>query len=198
MQCPGAGLAYIAGKLQEDVLRARMPLPDPAGAITLPHMRHFCRSALLLCLLALVACGSTGTTTTEVWFLTETGTLASEDLEIDSGSDAQELAAALAALAAGPRDAGLVPVLPPDTALSSDVSDGTATVDIGAGFSSRVSAAGSSAAIQVVAPIVWTATAVEGVDDVLLTEGGAPLELTGSGLVFDDPLTRDDFPGVAG
>lgn len=175
-----------------------MPLSGPAGAITLPHMRHFSRSALLLCLLALVACGSGGTATTEVWFLTESGTLASEEREITDGSAAEELAAAVAALAAGPEDAGLVAVLPPDTALSSGLSEGTATVDMGTGFSSRVSAAGSSAAIQVVAPIVWTATSLDGVDRVLLTEGGAPLELTGSGLVFDDPLTRDDFPGAAG
>ncbi len=185
-------------KVSEDVPHALMSLSGAAGAITLPHMRHFHRSALLLCLLAFTACGSGGTATTEVWFLTESGSLASEEREIADGSSADELAAAVAALAEGPQDEGLVAVLPPDTTLSSELSDGTATVEMGAGFASRVSAAGSSAAIQVVAPIVWTATAVDGVEGVLLTEGGAPLELTGSGLVFDDPLTRDGFPGVAG
>lgn len=157
-------------------------------------MRRLLATILVFACLCAAACGSEGTETAPVWFLTETGTLADEPREVGGGTAAEQATAALEALASGPESAELVAVVPPGTTAEVSVSDATATVDLAGGFAASVSAAGSAAALQIVAPLVWTVTGIDGIDDVLLREDGAPLELSGSGLVFDEPLGREDFP----
>ena len=83
----------------------------------------------------------------------------------------------LAELAAGPtsreRVAGLATALPPGLQLAATlVEDGTATVDV----SGPVDAPSGRAGRQLVAQVVLSATTLPGVDSVLLTSDGDPLE----------------------
>jgi len=104
------------------------------------------------------------------------------------------LEAALSALAAGPDRPDLAPALPAGTrVLSSSVSGGTARIDLSSRFAEAYPSGGSAAEIAALAPIVFTATDVEGVRDVLLTVDGAVPDVPTQ---FDlgAPLARDDFP----
>jgi hypothetical protein len=115
------------------------------------------------------------------------------DLE---GSTGQErLADLLAQLAAGPtnaeRDQQLSTALPPDVRLTvGEVSEGTATIDIGVSAQAPSGVAGRRA----VAQIVLTATSLPGIDAVRLTFAGDPVEAPlPSGELRSAPLTAADY-----
>ncbi|MGY1609260.1 GerMN domain-containing protein [Geodermatophilus sp. SYSU D00700] len=98
-------------------------------------------------------------------------------------------------LADGPtaleQDQQLSTALPPDVELSvADVAGGTATVDI----SGTTDAPSGWASRLAVAQLVLTATSVPGVDDVLLTIDGQPVEAPlPSGALTTEALTPADY-----
>ncbi|MGY1650248.1 GerMN domain-containing protein [Geodermatophilus sp. SYSU D01119] len=101
----------------------------------------------------------------------------------------------LGRLAAGPdageRAAALTTVLPPGTGLAvTEVADGTATVDLTGPGEVPDGEEGRLA----VAQIVLTATTLAGVDAVLLTRDGEPVEAPlPTGELTDRPLTAADY-----
>jgi hypothetical protein len=115
--------------------------------------------------------------------------------ETPPGPLRDQVAGLLADLAAGPtpgerRDA-VFTTLPPDVQLTvTDLAGGTVTVE--------VAGSGNSSAIResrrAVAQIVLTATSLPGVDGVLLTRDGAPVEAPlASGQLTSRPLTAADY-----
>ncbi len=129
-----------------------------------------------------------------VFLLAADDRLVARARETDAGSVRDRLGDLLAALAAGPtvaeRDEQLSTALPPDVRLTvSNLSAGTATVDIDA----PAEAPSGWASRRAVAQIVLTATSVPGVDAVRLTISGdrveAPLP---SGELTSKPLTAAD------
>jgi spore germination protein GerM len=111
-----------------------------------------------------------------------------------SGQAGNPLEGALSALAAGPDRSGLAPALPAGTRVLGVTSrGGTARIDLSSRFAEAYPSGGSAAEIAALAPIVFTATEIEGVRDVLLTVGGATPDVPTQ---FDlgAPLARDDFP----
>lgn len=111
-----------------------------------------------------------------------------------SGTQGTGLDAAMGALVAGPDRASLVPALPAETRLLSASVDGAvARVDFSEDFATGYPAGGSAAEIAVLAPIVFTATEIAGVESVLvLVDGKTPEVPTQFDLAT--PLGRDDFP----
>jgi hypothetical protein len=115
--------------------------------------------------------------------------------EVDGGTAEERLGNLLDDLAAGPtgeeRGEQLSTALPPEVQLRVDsVVDGTATVDIAA----EADAPSGWASRRAVAQIVLTATSVPGVDAVLLTLGGDPVDAPlPAGELTADPLTADDY-----
>lgn len=115
--------------------------------------------------------------------------------ETPPGTLRDQVAGLLADLSAGPtpgeRDDRVSTTLPPEVELTvADVSGGTVTVD--------VSGAGDSPSIRegrrAVAQIVLTATSLAGVDGVLLTRDGEPVEAPlASGQLTSRPLTAADY-----
>jgi hypothetical protein len=115
--------------------------------------------------------------------------------EVEGGSLRERLADLLASLEAGPTSAErgeqLSTVLSPEVRLSvSDLSDRTATIDLG----SPTAAPSGGAGRRAVAQIVLTATSIRGVDAVRLTIAGDPVEapLPG-GQLTSAPLTASDY-----
>ncbi|MEW6583365.1 MAG: GerMN domain-containing protein, partial [Actinomycetota bacterium] len=111
-----------------------------------------------------------------------------------SGTD---LRAALEALAAGPSGAALDRGLPAGTRiLAADVSGGVATVDLSREFADAYPSGGAAAEFRALAPLVYTATGVDGVDAVrILVEGAAPDVPTQFDL--SGPIARRDLPSPA-
>lgn len=128
----------------------------------------------------------------DLFFLSADGRLAKRVVIAQAG---EELVTAMNALAEGPREPGLVPALPAGTEVR-DVSlaDGTARVDLSSAFVTGYPSGGSAAELEVLAPIVYTLTAVPGVSRVLITADGATPDLPGSAFGFGQPLTRADLP----
>lgn len=109
-----------------------------------------------------------------------------------TGSD---LRAALVELADGPDGAGLQPSLPTGTVIvGTDVRNGTATVNLSQEFVSGYPSGGAAAEFAVVAPLVYTATGVSGVERVRITVDGQTPAPTGSQLDWSGMFTRQDFP----
>jgi spore germination protein GerM len=103
---------------------------------------------------------------------------------------------ALDELAAGPRAAGLLPALPAGAAVTSaTISAGTARIDLDAAFERGYPSGGATAEIAALAPLVFTATGVPGVQRALITVEGRAPDLPGSQFDLSRPLTRADFPG---
>jgi spore germination protein GerM len=109
------------------------------------------------------------------------------------------LSDALTALAAGPRTSEAVPALPDDARiLGARIDGGTARVDLDRAFVDAYPPGGAEAEIAVLAPIVYTATAIPGVTRVVLRVDGRPPDVP-SQFDLGRPLTRRDFPlGTAG
>lgn len=131
----------------------------------------------------------------QVYLLGEGDQLIARPREADATGSEEGLEALLTSLADGPtgseRDEQLSTALPPNVRLTVDgLSGGTATVDLDvpdeapSGLASR----------RAVAQIVLTATSVPGVDGVLLTLAGEPVEAPlPSGQLTSAPLTALDF-----
>ncbi|WP_236827286.1 MULTISPECIES: GerMN domain-containing protein [unclassified Blastococcus] len=109
-----------------------------------------------------------------------------------SGSAEERLADLLSALAAGPtgdeRAEGLSTALPSGTTLEvSGIDGGTATIDL-------AGASPLSSGRRAVAQIVLTAASLPGIDAVLLTSDGQPVEAPlPSGALTDEPLLPADY-----
>jgi spore germination protein GerM len=104
------------------------------------------------------------------------------------------LEAALSALAAGPHRSGLAPGLPAGTrVLEAGSAGGTARIDLSSRFAEAYPSGGSAAEIAALAPLVFTATEVQGVRDVLLTVDGVTPDVP-TQFDLSAPLARDDFP----
>lgn len=128
----------------------------------------------------------------DLFFLSADGRLAQRVVIAREG---EELTTAMAALIEGPREAGLVPALPPGTELlAATLADGVAQVDLNAAFAAGYPSGGTAAELEVLAPIVYTLTSAPGVRAVLITVEGAAPELPGSGFDLAQPLVRADLP----
>jgi len=119
--------------------------------------------------------------------------LVGERRPVPAGGPALRLA--LDQLAAGPRTAGLLPGLPAGTAVrSATASGGTARIDLGTAFERGYPGGGATAEIAALAPVVFTATAVPGVQRALITVEGRTPNLPGAQFDLSRPLARSDFP----
>lgn len=113
------------------------------------------------------------------------------------GDVRDQVAELLDELAAGPsaaeRDEGLTTAVPAQARLDlAQLSEGTATVELSSGSD----AATGQESRRVVAQIVLTATSLPGVDSVLLSQDGAPVEAPlPDGELTTRPLTAADYAG---
>jgi spore germination protein GerM len=168
---------------------------------------------VLACLAVLAACDdddgarsvsseatTTTTTTTQTvtaWFAGDDGRLVAEQRTVDDAPD--PLTAAMRAVAAGPETPGLLPALPAGTTVrSAEQAGSVALVDLSREFADDFPGVGSADQIATLSPLVWTATEVAGVDEVLLTVDGAVPEIPGLQFDLSAPLTREDLPVEAG
>jgi spore germination protein GerM len=102
---------------------------------------------------------------------------------------------ALEQLAAGPHAAGLLRALPPGThVVATSAAGGTARIDLDAAFERDYPGGGATAEIAVLAPLVFTATAVPGVQRAQITVEGRTPDLPGTQFDLARPLSRADFP----
>ena len=110
-----------------------------------------------------------------------------------TGSD---LRAALVELAKGPPSgSGRQPALPQGTAIvGTDVQDGQALVNLSGEFSTGYPSGGAAAEFAVLAPLVYTATAVDGVERVRITVDGQTPAPVGSQYDWTSTFSRADFP----
>lgn len=132
-----------------------------------------------------------------VYLVDEDDVLVARGRTAPPGPLPEQAARLLAELAAGPtqgeRDDQVSTTLPPGVQLTvAGVSDGTVTVDVaGVPDSSTI-----RESRRAVAQIVLTATSLPGVDGVLLTRDGMPVEAPlASGQLTSRPLTGADFSG---
>jgi hypothetical protein len=115
--------------------------------------------------------------------------------DVGTGPLDARLTELLVELATGPtadeRDSRLSTALPPDVQLVlAGIEDGTATID----FSGDVEAPSGRQGRQAVAQVVLSATTLPGVDSVLLTRDGDPVEAPlPSGELTDEPLMPADY-----
>lgn len=130
-----------------------------------------------------------------VYFVGPRETLVARQRAVSGDTLTRRLTALLASLQAGPNEVELTLQLgsalgPGITLVVTGVVKGTATVDI-AGSGDLPAGRGSRLAS---AEIVLTATSVEGVDSVVLTRNGVPVEaLLPNGELTDAPLTAGDY-----
>lgn len=125
-----------------------------------------------------------------IWFANEDGALVGEA----RAGAAMSVRAALTELAAGPEDETLVPAFPVGAAVvGTDLEGSVVIVEMNAAFEEGYPS-GSAAEIATVAPIVYTATELPGVDAVRLEVGGAPLAPPTAQLDLSADLTRADLP----
>ncbi len=110
-----------------------------------------------------------------------------------TGSD---LRAALVELAKGPPSgSGRQPALPQGTAIvGTDVQDGQALVNLSGEFGTGYPSGGAAAEFAVLAPLVYTATAVDGVERVRITVDGQTPAPVGSQYDWTSTFSRADFP----
>lgn len=112
-----------------------------------------------------------------------------------TGSD---LRAALVELAEGPASASAHhPALPQGTAIvGTDVQDGQALVNLSGEFVQGYPSGGAAAEFAVLAALVYTATAVDGVERVRITVDGQTPAPAGSQYDWASAFSRADFPDV--
>ena len=116
---------------------------------------------------------------------------------VATGSD---LRAALVELAKGPTSASTQQsALPVGTAIiGTNVRSGEALVNLSSEFSQGYPAGGAAAEFAVLAPLVYTATAIGGVERVRITVDGRTPAPVGSQFDWTRAFTRADFPDVLG
>lgn len=109
------------------------------------------------------------------------------------------LRAALVELAKGPTEAGHQGALPAGTAIvGTVVQGGEALVNLSSEFATGYPPGGAAAEFAVLAPLVYTATAVPGVDRVRITVDGQTPSPPGSQYDWTGSFSRADFPGALG
>lgn len=110
------------------------------------------------------------------------------------------LRAALIELAKGPAEAGHRNALPAGTAIvGTAVRGGEALVNLSSEFTTGYPPGGAAAEFAVLAPLVYTATAVPGVNRVRITVDGQTPSPAGSQYDWTGAFRRADFPAaVAG
>lgn len=114
-----------------------------------------------------------------------------------SSATGSPLRAALVSLADGPGFGGGQPALPPGTQIiGTDVQAGTALVNLSDEFVSGYPSGGAAAEFAVLAPLVYTATAVDGVEKVRITVQGQVPAPPGSQFDWGGTFSRADFPDV--
>ena len=114
-----------------------------------------------------------------------------------TGSD---LRAALVELANGPAPGSdHQRALPEGTAIvGTDVRDGEALVNLSDEFVQGYPSGGAAAEFAVMAPLVYTSTAVDGVERVRITVDGQTPAPAGSQFDWAGTFSRSDFPDVVG
>jgi spore germination protein GerM len=111
--------------------------------------------------------------------------------------DGSDLRLALVELAKGPTRAGAIPALPPGTSVvGTDVRGGVAYVNLSSQFTAGYPSGGAAAEYAVLAPLVYTATAIDDVERVRVTVDGQTPAPTGSQYDWSSGFTRGDFPDV--
>ncbi len=112
-------------------------------------------------------------------------------------TDGSLVRAALDALAQGPTASGAMPALPAGTTVvATEVNGDEAVVDLSPEFVAGYPSGGAAAEMAVLAPLVYTATAVEGVERVRVTVGGQAPAPAGSQFDWTGGFTRADFPDM--
>ena len=115
-----------------------------------------------------------------------------------TGATGSDLRASLVELAKGPMPGSTrQSVLPVGTAIiGTNVRSGEALVNLSAEFSQGYPGGGAAAEFAVLAPLVYTATAIDGVERVRITVDGQTPAPTGSQFDWTRAFTRADFPDV--
>ena len=168
--------------------RVRIAMTSPSRVLMLV--------ALLAACLFAAACDSgdaddTGSTDIVAYFLDREGALVGESRAVDG----DPLSGALEQLATGPESADLLPALESGAAINSaEIAGSIALIDLNAAFAAQIPGGGSVAQIESFAPIVYTATSIEGVNSVSLTVDGGVPDVPGLALDLTEPLGRADLP----
>ncbi|WNV76839.1 GerMN domain-containing protein [Geodermatophilus sp. DSM 44513] len=133
-----------------------------------------------------------------IYLVTAEGVLVPRGRTSGDGSLEQRLTRLLAGLAAGPtsgeRGDQLTSALPPEVRLSlTTIEGGTATIDI----SAPENAPSGRESRQAVGQVVLTATSLPGIEGVVLTRDGGPVEAPLlSGELTTAPLTAEDYDAL--
>ncbi|MBI5834160.1 MAG: GerMN domain-containing protein [Armatimonadetes bacterium] len=107
------------------------------------------------------------------------------------GDPTVQATAAVKELLAGPQEDGHARVIPKDTKLLGlSMKDKTATVDLSSAFTEKFQG-GSNVASMAVYSLVNTVTAVDGIEQVLITVEGKPVPEFGGALSLAEPLRAD-------
>jgi spore germination protein GerM len=140
------------------------------------------------------ATSSRGDETVTVYFADSDAT----ELQPETRSVPQaDLRAALVELANGPSEAGHQNALPAGTAIvGTNVQGDEALVNLSSEFTTGYPPGGAAAEFAVLAPLVYTATAVPGVERVRITVDGQTPSPAGSQYDWTGSFSRADFPGA--
>jgi spore germination protein GerM len=127
-----------------------------------------------------------------VYFIDRNGVLVGERRTSDL---ADPLQATLSELSAGPEGSGLFPALESGAeVLSAEQAGSIALIDLNGAFADQIPGGGSTAQIESLAPLVYSAASVEGVESVSITVDGGLAEVPGLAFDLAEPLTPADLP----
>ncbi len=127
-----------------------------------------------------------------VYFINEDGVLVGERRASEVPDPLQ---AAISVLSSGPEAPGLFPALESGAAVQSvELAGAIALIDLNQAFVDQIPGGGSTAQIETLAPLVYTATAVDGVESVSLTVDGGLVDAPGLAIDVGEALVRDDLP----
>jgi spore germination protein GerM len=168
---------------------------SPMSSLRSPRALLIVLAAALVALApALAGCGDDAApaTSASLYFVDPEGLLA-EEKRLVSGDDV--LPAALDELAAGPEDPDLRPALPEGArAVSAEVAGSIALVDMNAAFADGFPGGGAQAQTEALAPLVYTATGIDGVTSLSITVEGDTPQITGLAFDLTEPISRADLP----
>jgi len=126
-----------------------------------------------------------------VYYPTEEGTLVGEKrlTKLDP------LFGALATLqSAPPAEGALAPLAEGVQVLSAVPAGSIALVDMNAAFAESIPPGGSQAQTEALAPLIYTAAAVDGIDSVSITVNGKTPDIVGLAFDLTEPITPEDLP----